>query len=288
MTIRAEDLRAIPLFRDITADHLGTLTSALERHTHPAGHVLFRTGDVPTHFLLLARGEITIKEAGDARFHLRAVAPIGELGALTGLRRNAEAVTATEAEVWSIAVPALMQFFERHGDVAFRFYRNLLGVVSDKVHHDRRRQSEMRDNLIRTQKRMKELRELVLASRETELSKPVFEALDELIERNRRGHYRVTPADALPSKVRLEDGSHVRVLELSDGYLKLELPAAAWPRDAEWSAVLVLPTREILVSGRVVRAGTDGVVMKLDLLFDEYKSALQDYLTSLQMLDYIV
>jgi CRP/FNR family cyclic AMP-dependent transcriptional regulator len=88
--------------------------------------------------------------------------------------------------------------------------------------------------------------------------------------------------------VRLEDGTHVRVLELSDGYLKLELPAAAWARDAEWSAVLVLPSREILVSGRVVRAGADGVVMKLDLLIDEYASALQDYLTSLQMLDYIV
>ena len=52
--------------------------------------------------------------------------------------------------------------------------------------------------------------------------------------------------------------------------------------------MLVLSSREILVSGRVVRAGADGVVMKLDLLIDEYKSALQDYLTSLQMLDYIV
>jgi len=98
----------------------------------------------------------------------------------------------------------------------------------------------------------------------------------------------VTPLAALPSSVRMEDGSRVRVLELSDGYLKLELPAAAWPKDTEWAAVVVLPAREIMVSGRVIRAGADGVVMKLDLLIEDYKKALEDYVTSLQMLDFVV
>jgi CRP/FNR family cyclic AMP-dependent transcriptional regulator len=288
MTIRAEDIRVVPLFRDISADHLGTLTGAFEREKYPAGHVLFRVGDVPTHFLLLVRGEVILKEAGDDRFLLLPVAPIGELGSMTGLPRSTEAVAATDVEIWSIAVPSLMQLFQRHGDVAFRFYRNLLGVVAEKIHHDRRRMNERRENLIRTQKRMKELRELVLSSRETEISKPVFEALDELIEHNRRAHYRVIPPPALPSSVRMEDGSTARVLELSDGYLKVELPAAGWAKDAEWAAVLVLPAREILVSGHVIRAGADGVVMKLDLLIDEYRTALQDYLTRLQMLDFVV
>jgi CRP/FNR family cyclic AMP-dependent transcriptional regulator len=128
----------------------------------------------------------------------------------------------------------------------------------------------------------------VLAARETEISKAVFDALDELIERNRRAHYRVTPSPTLPASVRMEDGTLVRVLELSDGYLKLELPAEPWPKDTEWAAVLVLPGSEILVSGRVIRAGADGVVMKLDLLIDEYKSTLEDYVTSLQMLDVVV
>ena len=52
--------------------------------------------------------------------------------------------------------------------------------------------------------------------------------------------------------------------------------------------MLVLPMREIMVSGNVIRSGADGVVIKLDLLIDEYKSALQDYVTRLQMLDYVV
>jgi CRP/FNR family cyclic AMP-dependent transcriptional regulator len=146
----------------------------------------------------------------------------------------------------------------------------------------------MRANLIRTQKRMKELRELVLASRETEISKPVFEVIDDLIEHNRRSHYRVTPRPALPADVRMDDGSSVRLIELCEGYLKLDLHATAWPKGAEWAGVLCLPSGEIMVSGRVLRSGPDGVVMQLDLLIDAYKAAMFDYITRLQMLDFVI
>jgi CRP/FNR family cyclic AMP-dependent transcriptional regulator len=288
MSVRPEDLALLPLFRDIPVPMLATLVGALARRSHPAGEVLFRVGDVPSHFLLLIKGEVTLREDNDERFRLHPVSPIGELGTMTGLPRTTEGITTQESEIWSIDIPGLMKLFEEHGDLAFRFYRNLLGLVSDKVRHDRRRMDEMRWNLIRTQKRMKQLRDLVLESRESEISKPIFEALDELIERNRRAHYRVTPSDALPANVRMDDGKVVRVLELSDGYLKLELPAALWSKDTEWAAVVMLPAREILVSGRVIRAGADGVVMKLDLLIEDYKKALEDYVTSLQMLDFVV
>ena len=50
----------------------------------------------------------------------------------------------------------------------------------------------------------------------------------------------------------------------------------------------MLPSTEILVSGKVHRAGDDGVVVKLDVLADEYHAALEDYVTRLQMLDYVV
>jgi CRP/FNR family cyclic AMP-dependent transcriptional regulator len=288
MTIRAQDLSTLPLFRDLSDEQLDTFAGALARENHPAGEVLFRAGDVPTHFQLLVRGEITLKEEGVERFRLHPVSPIGELGTLTGLPRTTEAVITADAEVCSIEIATLIQLFEKHSALGFRFYRNLLGLVSGKVRHDRRRMDEMRWNIIRTQKRMKAIRELVLSSRETEISKNVHDALDELIERNRRAHYRVTPSPALPSSVRMDDGKLVRVLELSDGYLKLQLDAESWPKDREWAAVLVLPATEIFVSGRVIRAGADGVVMKLDLLIEEYKSALEDYVTSLQMLDVVV
>src|SRR4051812_28219587 len=175
MAVRPSDLHAIPLFQNITEDHLAELMGAFERLTLAEGHVLFEAGSGPEHFLLLVSGEVTLREAGEPRFRLTPIAPIGELGAVTGLRRNTTAVTTQASEVWRIGVPALMDFFERHGDVAFPFYHNLLNVVADKVRRDTRRLDEMRANLIRTQKSMKRMLETVLEAEETPLSKTVAE-----------------------------------------------------------------------------------------------------------------
>jgi CRP-like cAMP-binding protein len=289
VTVQPADIRTIPLFANIPDERLSELIGVFETKTVPAGHVLFRSGEIPTTFTLLARGEVTLEEAGDAKFRLRPFAPIGELGALTGLPRNATAVAATEAVIMTVGVPQLLAFFERHADTGFAFYKNLLGVVSTKVRKDERRAEEMRTNLIRTQKAMKGLREIVLSSAETEISKPVCEALDDLIEHNRRSHYRVTPAPTFPAHVRVEDATPVRVVDLSDGYIKLDSPASKVARDpSSWVGVLVMPLGEILLSGSIEREGPDGVVVKLDVMIDSYKAMLEDYVTRLQLLDYVV
>jgi CRP/FNR family cyclic AMP-dependent transcriptional regulator len=288
MSVAASELRAVPIFRDIPEARLTELVGIFERKTHPDGKTLFETGAVPNDFLVLVRGTVALHEGERVKYTLRAVAPIGELGSLTGLPRSVTAVTSGEAEVWSVPVARLMSFFDEHGDVAFPFYRALLGVVSDKVHRDRRRVEEMRFNIIKTQKQMKQLRELVLAAPETEISAPIFEALDGLIENNRRAHYRVSPTVQYPAEVRFDDGRKVRVVEMSDGFLKVDLPAANHAKGSEVSAVLALPMGDIPLSGTVERAGTDGVVVKLDLLIDEYKSMIEDYVTKVQLLDFVI
>jgi len=79
-----------------------------------------------------------------------------------------------------------MQFFESHGDVAFPFYHNLLRVWrQDPPGYPSARRDAR--NIIRTQKAMKKMRELVLESEDTVVSKPVFETLEELIEHNSAG-----------------------------------------------------------------------------------------------------
>ena len=129
---------------------------------------------------------------------------------------------------------------------------------------------------------------MVLHAPETPISKPVFEMLDEHIELNRRGHYRVSPVEALPAHLRLDDRSEVRIVDLSDAFLKVDAPGAKVAPGGDMVAVLVLPSSEILVSGKVHRSGEDGVVVKLDVLIDEYHAVLMDYVTRLQMLDYVV
>jgi CRP/FNR family cyclic AMP-dependent transcriptional regulator len=283
------ELRALPLFQGISEARLGELVAAFRAVTHQAGSVLFKAGDVAAHFDLLTSGEVSIEEEGAARFQLRPLAPLGELGALTGIPRSTTATATTAVELLSMPVRDLLGFFDEHADIGFIFYKNLLGVVSDKVRRDRRLLGEMRANIIRTQKAMKATRELVLASPETEISKGVFESLENLIENNRRANYRVAPASSYPAQVRLDGGRLVKVLEVSQGYLKLEGSTKDLTADPTyWAGVMVMPEGEIVVSGTIVREASDGVVVKLDALVDEFKAKLDDYTTRIRLLDFIV
>jgi len=287
MTMKPADLHTIPLFEGITEPHLAELLEGLEPVTLAPGDVLFEAGTEPRHFWLLTKGAIALEQGGEVRFRLSPIAPIGELGALTGLYRNTRAVATEASELYRIGVVALMRFFESHGDVAFPFYHNLLKIVAQKVHRDALRLEEMRSNLIRTQKAMKELRERVLEAEETPISRAVCDTLDDLIEKNRRGHYMVTPAYALSTSVRLDTGVLVPVSAMSDGFLKLvSLPDAAV--GDEVSFVLVIPNGEIPVSGKVLQLGDEGALVELDMLIDEYAKKLAEHLTRVQMLDFVV
>ena len=57
---------------------------------------------------------------------------------------------------------------------------------------------------------------------------------------------------------------------------------------AAMCGVMVMPGAEIVVSGIIVREASDGVVVKLDTLVDEFKSKLDDYTTRIQLLDFVV
>lgn len=290
MTVRPSDLQAIPLFQGITDAHLAELIHAFERVEVGDGQVLFETGDEPKHLLLLTRGEVALREGDQIRFRLHPIAPIGELGAVAGLRRSITAVATQPSEVLRIGVRELTAFFEKHGDVAFPFYHNLVNIVGRKIRRDDRRIDEMRTNLIRTQKAMKRLLETVLEAEETPLSKTVAETLEDLIEHNRRAHYLVAPNHPLlATNVRLDGGALVPVVEMSDTCVRLgRVPSPAPAPGSDWSGVLVIPSGEIPLLGRVdsVEGGT--MLVKLDLLIDEYAAKLAEHLTRVQMLDFVV
>lgn len=283
------DLRALPLFQGISEARLGQLVAAFRPVKQKAGTVLFRPGDLATRFELLTMGEVLIEEEGAVKLTIRPLAPLGELGALTGIPRSTTATAVTDVELLTIPVGDLLGFFDDNADIGFAFYKNLLSVVGDKVRRDRRRLDEMRANIIRTQKAMKVMRDQVLDAQETEISKPLYETLDNLIQNNRRANYRVMPTPTYPASIRLDDGRIANLLEVSEGYLKVEGSAQDVARDPSfWTGVLVTPNNELLVSGTVVREGEGGVVVKLDTLIDEYKTQLDDYVTRVQLLDFVV
>jgi CRP-like cAMP-binding protein len=287
MPVAPSALRKIPLFANITDQHLADLIAAFRVRKAAAGEVLFEAGSLPDRFMILVGGEVSLREGGEERFRLRPLAPIGELGSLTRIERRMSAAAATPSEILELPVEELMQFFEDHGDVAFPFHYNLLRVVSEKIRRDRRRLEEMRKNLMTTQKSLKRMREALLEGDDTPLHKQLFDEIEALIEQNKKGRYLVQPAEAIPTQVRLDHAGVVDVKSLSKDFIYLPAQAAV-KAGAHWSGVLILPERELAVSGTVESVNSDGVAIRLDLLIDESTRALEDHLTRLQMLDVVL
>jgi len=287
VNVTVAELRYLPLFRSLSEDQLKELLTVFVPRKVARGVELFKAGDAARSFQILTEGEVELVEASEPKIVLRPFSPIGELGALTGLPRNATATATTDAVILEVSSEKLIELFKRSSELAFPFYRSLLDVVSEKVRRDKVRIDEMRGNIIRTQKAMKELRDLVLSNEETALSQPLCDKLDDLIEHNRRSHYRVSPTESHPASARLASGATTAIVEMSEGFLKLS-PSAKVDQGDEITVVVTLPKRELPVSGKVERIGGDGVLVKLDLLIDDYAIALNQYMSELRMLDFVV
>ena len=274
------ELRTIPLFQGFGDEELAQIAKRFDR----VAGALFDVGEPATKLYVLTQGEVVLDRPGDDVFRLRPPALIGELGALTGLPRSTRATASDGAVVWGLEAKSLQAFLGEHQELGVRFLVNLLGVVADKVHRDQGRLADMRGNLMRTQKELKRLRELVLESPETPLSAPVHDTLDKLITHNRRVNYRVEPPPALAAHLRLDTGT-VPIADVSRTHITVVLPHDL-PALGSWiSGVASLAGTEIPISGRVHRASGKKLTIELDLMIDEFVAALEGYLTRAQLLD---
>jgi CRP/FNR family cyclic AMP-dependent transcriptional regulator len=282
----ATHLRTIPLFQNFTDKELAEVGALFQRVDPRPDQPLFDVDEPATTLYLLTGGEVVLDRPGDDLFKLHPPALIGELGALTNLPRSTRATISPGSTVWQLSAAALQQFFVANQELGVRFLANLLSTVADKVHRDQRRMGDMRNNLVRTQKELKRMRELVLETVETPLSAPVHDALDRLITHNRRVNYRVEPPAALAAHVRF-DTAILPVIDISRTHVSVApTPLSVTPAVGTWlSGVLHLAGTELLISGRVHRAAPSRLTLELDLLIDEFAAALEGYLTRVQLLD---
>lgn len=289
MSLTPEKLRCIPLLRGIDDKQLKELSSVFEKRDLPKGETLFEAGTPARAFYLLSSGEVAIWEGDQIRYKLRPPASIGELGALADLRRVTTATISRKAKVWQVTKEALLTFFETHGEIAMPFYQNLVELIGDKMKRDQIRLEDMRSNIIRTQKVMKQLRDFVLESQDTPISDTLHNKLDDMIRNNRRVNYRVNPPNTLQAQVRLADKTTVPVVQISRTHVSFTIPAGKLPKDGSaWSGVVNLCGPEIPISGTVLRTIDRRVDLMLDLLIDDYGSTLDGYLARVQMLDFMV
>lgn len=286
--IEPAELRGIHIFRELGDEELRRLIELFEPVAVSAGDVLFTQGEAATGFYVLFAGEVSLQQDEREVYLLRPPCIVGELGATTGLARHCRAVVGPAAVLRRIDSARLHEFCARNPSVGLAFYRALLGSAAGKIAHDQRRSAEMREHIITTQKTMKQLRDFILESPDTAISKRIHDSLEGLIQQNRRANYRVEPPAPLAAHLRLDDGRLANVVELSRTHVNVRLSGALPKANDEISGVLVVAGPEIPISGRVLRVQGDRMVIVLDLLLDEFAQALEGYLTRVQMFDFLV
>ncbi|MBW2732309.1 MAG: cyclic nucleotide-binding domain-containing protein [Deltaproteobacteria bacterium] len=285
----AEELRAIPLLRSMSNDQLAQVASLFEPAKAAKGTTLFEIGDPAQALYLLVEGEVTLHRTDEETHRLTGPAIIGELGALTGLCRNSRAVIGQEAKIWEIKGELLLELFVDQPELALRFEQSLLEMAGDKIQRDQLRLIDMRTNLIRTQKAMKQMRDFLLESEDTIVSEKLHGVLDTLIRQNRRVNYRVEPPPALTATARVAKGKNNPVMEISRSHVSYKCDGTLPPKQGDRvTGVLNLSGPEVPFSGKVLRTVKSRVDVELDLLMDEYVVLLEGYLTRIQMLDFLV
>ena len=286
--ITPADFHGIHVFQDFSEEDLRRLGGLFEPVRAKEGDVLFTQGQPADGFYLLLAGEVSLRQDEREVYLLKPPCIVGELGATTGLSRHCRAVVGPAADLRRADATRLHDFCSRNPDIGLRFYRALLEAAAHKIAHDQRRTAEMREHIITTQKAMKGLREFVLESPDTPISKHVHDVLEGLIQQNRRANYRVEPPAALAAELRLDGGRVADVVELSRTHLNVRLAGALPKANDEIAGALVLAGPEIPISGRVLRVQGDRMVIVLDLLLDDFATVLEGYLTRVQMFDFLV
>ena len=285
MTLSNDKLQCVPLVQGTSAEQRQQVAEAFERVELSAGTPLFNAGQPACAMYILEHGQVVLTEADNAQITLNPPAAIGELGALAGLVRNASAVATTTATVWRASRDAILALMEREPRLGVLFYQNLARVVADKIRRDQVRLSDMRSNIIRTQKEMKRLRDFLLESEDTPVSERIHDSLQNLIRDNRRANYRVAPPETLPAAIRLKGQSEVPIVEISRTHISFRMPNGSISQGGRITGVVSLAGPELPVSGQVLRTIDGRVDVKLDLLIDEYIGTLEGYLSRVQMVD---
>ncbi len=281
-------VQSVPLFANLEEESLRELLGVFERQTFEPGEVLFQGGDRAQYLRVLISGMLSARDDGGEVMRLHPPAPVGELSALSGGSTRLTVAAVATATVLAAPLEKLNPFLAEHGQISTTLHQNLLALASRKIARDRRRIREMRGNIVRTQRAMKQMRDSLGASEDTPLHAELFDALSQLIEQNRQAHYLVEPSRLVATSLRFDSGGVCSVTALSEEWAYVEQPPVELRAGTELTATLVLGDEEIAVSGRVERRSAAEARIALDPLIDDYRKAVQVHLARAQLLDIVL
>lgn len=127
----------VPLFQGFSDTEINTIISICKMRDFGEGEILVESGSESNEMMLILSGALLVKTARDIPLaQLFCPETIGEMGILTGARRSA---TVEGVELGRVAVMLrddLMAVLEDHEDMALRFYKNVVDVLSVRLRNE--------------------------------------------------------------------------------------------------------------------------------------------------------
>ena len=125
-----DELGEVPFFSGLGAKSLVKRVSALQQEHFPKASFILRQGDPGDSFYIIRSGNVLVvlEGGGATATSIAQLGPhegFGEMALLTGQRRSATVVAATEVEVWRLPKAAFEKLLEENLSLGFYFNRVL-------------------------------------------------------------------------------------------------------------------------------------------------------------------
>jgi CRP/FNR family transcriptional regulator, cyclic AMP receptor protein len=129
-------IQEVELFQGIPSHMLGEISELVIQESHPAGHIIFREGDVADFLFTLEEGEVNLIIQGQKVFSF----PVIKAGSVFGWsslvepnRYTATAKCVRESKVLKIDAERLMRVFQRHPAEGMIIMKRLAGVIATRL-----------------------------------------------------------------------------------------------------------------------------------------------------------
>ena len=131
-------LKKIPLFANLTSEHLGKVAAIATQKEFKANEKIFSEGDVGTEMFLIMKGKVRISKMvpGVGEEALAILEPgsyFGEMALIDDTPRSADATAHLSCTLWSVQKSDLEELMFLHKDLAYELLWTFVRTLSTRL-----------------------------------------------------------------------------------------------------------------------------------------------------------
>jgi CRP/FNR family cyclic AMP-dependent transcriptional regulator len=126
MSLSAENLQKVPLFKDLSSRDLKQLAGAMNERTYAAGREITTEGESGLGFFVVADGTATVTIDGKTRRQLGPGDHFGEMALIDGGARSAQVTADSDLTCYGMTAWNFKPFLKDHPDLVWALLQTLV------------------------------------------------------------------------------------------------------------------------------------------------------------------